>query len=89
MILDEDVHVERWARKRLELKPGMAALWQVPGRSDIAFDEMTKLDYLYVTSWSSKEYVRLILLTLPSLFRPRKAYERPPARALRVTTTAS
>jgi len=35
---------------------------------------MTKLDYLYVTSWSLKEDVRLILLTVPSLFRTRQAY---------------
>jgi lipopolysaccharide/colanic/teichoic acid biosynthesis glycosyltransferase len=35
---------------------------------------MTKLDYLYVTNWSLKEDFRLILLTLPSLGRKRKAY---------------
>jgi exopolysaccharide biosynthesis polyprenyl glycosylphosphotransferase len=74
LILEEDEYVESWARKRLELKPGMTGLWQVLGRSDIPFDEMTKLDYLYVTSWSLKEDVRLILLTLPSLFRTRQAY---------------
>ena len=74
LILEEDRHVESWARKRLELKPGMTGLWQVLGRSDIPFEEMTKLDYLYVTSWSLKEDLRLILLTLPSLFRARQAY---------------
>jgi exopolysaccharide biosynthesis polyprenyl glycosylphosphotransferase len=74
LILEEDRYVESWARKRLELKPGMTGLWQVLGRSDIPFEEMTKLDYLYVTSWSLKEDIRLILLTLPSLFRARKAY---------------
>lgn len=74
LILEEDKYVESWARKRLELKPGMTGLWQVLGRSDIPFEEMTKLDYLYVTSWSLKEDLRLILLTLPSLFRTRQAY---------------
>ena len=74
LILEEDQHVERWARKRLELKPGITGLWQVLGRSDIGFDEMTKLDYIYVTSWSLKEDIRLILLTLPALFRRREAY---------------
>jgi exopolysaccharide biosynthesis polyprenyl glycosylphosphotransferase len=74
LILEEDEYVERWARKRLELRPGITGLWQVLGRSDIPFEDMTKLDYLYVTSWSLKEDLRLILLTLPALFRPRKAY---------------
>jgi exopolysaccharide biosynthesis polyprenyl glycosylphosphotransferase len=74
LILEEDGHVTDWARKRLELRPGITGLWQVLGRSDIPFAEMTKLDYLYVTSWSLKEDVRLILLTIPSLLRQRKAF---------------
>lgn len=74
LILDEDQHVEFWARRRLNLKPGMTGLWQVLGASDIPFDEMTKLDYLYVTNWSLREDLRLIMLTLPALVRGRAAY---------------
>ncbi len=74
LILEEDQYVVDWARKRISLKPGITGLWQVLGRSDIPFDEMTKLDFLYVTSWSLKEDLRLILLTLPSLFRKRQAF---------------
>src|SRR5262245_38873960 len=74
LILAEDQHIERWARRRLELKPGMTGLWQVLGASDIPFDEMTKLDYLYVTNWSLREDLRLIMLTVPALVRPRAAY---------------
>jgi exopolysaccharide biosynthesis polyprenyl glycosylphosphotransferase len=74
LILDEDRHVAAWARRRLDLKPGMTGLWQVLGASDIPFDEMTKLDYLYVTNWSLREDVRLMMLTLPALARIRSAY---------------
>jgi exopolysaccharide biosynthesis polyprenyl glycosylphosphotransferase len=74
LILDEDKYVQRWARRRLKLKPGMTGLWQVLGASDIPFDEMTKLDYLYVTNWSLREDLRLIMLTLPALARARAAY---------------
>jgi exopolysaccharide biosynthesis polyprenyl glycosylphosphotransferase len=74
LILDEDQYVVRWARRRLKLKPGMTGLWQVLGASDIPFDEMTKLDYLYVTNWSLREDLKLILLTLPALARARAAY---------------
>jgi exopolysaccharide biosynthesis polyprenyl glycosylphosphotransferase len=74
LILAEDQHVAEWARKRLDLRPGITGLWQVLGRSDIPFDEMTKLDYLYVTNWSIAEDIRLILRTLPALLRQRNAY---------------
>jgi len=74
LILDEDQHVAAWARRRLDLKPGMTGLWQVLGASDIPFDEMTKLDYLYVTNWSLREDIRLIMLTVPALTRIRSAY---------------
>jgi exopolysaccharide biosynthesis polyprenyl glycosylphosphotransferase len=74
LILEEDRFVTEWARRRLHLKPGITGLWQVLGRSDIPFDEMKKLDYLYVTNWSLREDLRLILLTLPALTRARAAY---------------
>jgi exopolysaccharide biosynthesis polyprenyl glycosylphosphotransferase len=74
LILAEDQHVAEWARKRLALRPGMTGLWQVLGRSEIPFEEMTKLDYLYVTNWSLAEDMRLILRTLPALLRKRAAY---------------
>jgi lipopolysaccharide/colanic/teichoic acid biosynthesis glycosyltransferase len=72
LILDEDQHVHDWARKRLDLKPGMTGLWQVLGRSDIPFEEMVKLDYMYVTGWSLKTDLRLIARTFPVAFGRRK-----------------
>lgn len=74
LILEEDLYVEDWGRRRLDLKPGMTGLWQVLGRSDIPFSEMVRLDYLYVTGWSLFADVRLILRTVPTLFGPRNAY---------------
>ncbi|MDQ3866709.1 MAG: sugar transferase [Actinomycetota bacterium] len=74
LILEEDEHVREWARTRLNLKPGMTGLWQVLGASDIPFEEMTRLDYVYVTNWSLWGDVRLILRTLPALARARRAY---------------
>jgi lipopolysaccharide/colanic/teichoic acid biosynthesis glycosyltransferase len=67
LILDEDRFVEAWARQRLNLKPGCTGPWQVLGRSGIPFEEMVKLDYLYVTGWSLFYDLRLILRTLPIL----------------------
>lgn len=74
LILDEDKHVPSWARKRLDLKPGMTGLWQVLGRSEIPFEEMTSLDYVYITNWSIWNDFALLFRTLPTLFRTRHAY---------------
>src|SRR5581483_11315766 len=74
LILDEDQHVQAWGKTRLRLKPGITGLWQVLGRSEIPFDEMTRLDYLYVTDWSLWRDVTLICRTLPALLRTRNAY---------------
>jgi exopolysaccharide biosynthesis polyprenyl glycosylphosphotransferase len=65
LILDEDAHVDLWRRRRLDLRPGITGLWQVLGRDEIPFEEMVKLDYLYVTSWSLGGDVRLLLRTVP------------------------
>jgi exopolysaccharide biosynthesis polyprenyl glycosylphosphotransferase len=65
LVAEEDAMVDAWARGRLDLTPGITGLWQVLGRTDIPFEEMVKLDYLYVTNWSLWGDVRLILRTLP------------------------
>jgi exopolysaccharide biosynthesis polyprenyl glycosylphosphotransferase len=74
LILEEDCHIAEWARKRLKLKPGVTGLWQVLGRNEIPFEEMTKLDYLYVTGWSLWGDIQLVLRTIPAILRPRRAY---------------
>jgi exopolysaccharide biosynthesis polyprenyl glycosylphosphotransferase len=74
LILEEDRHIREWARRRLNLKPGITGPWQVLGRSEIPFEEMVKLDYLYVTSWSVLNDFRLMVQTLPALARSRGAY---------------
>jgi exopolysaccharide biosynthesis polyprenyl glycosylphosphotransferase len=39
-------------RRRLVVKPGITGLWQVNGRSDLAWDEAVRLDLRYVENWS-------------------------------------
>jgi exopolysaccharide biosynthesis polyprenyl glycosylphosphotransferase len=69
LVAEEDRMVNGWGRGRLDLTPGITGLWQVLGRTSIPFQEMVKLDYLYVTNWSLWGDVRLILRTLPVVLR--------------------
>jgi exopolysaccharide biosynthesis polyprenyl glycosylphosphotransferase len=71
LILEEDQHVVDWRRQRLNLKPGVTGLWQVLGRDDIPFEEMVRLDYVYVTTWSLLNDLKLIIRTFPALLRSR------------------
>jgi exopolysaccharide biosynthesis polyprenyl glycosylphosphotransferase len=57
-------HIPGWGRRRIDLTPGLTGLWQVLGRTAIPFEEMIKLDYLYVTNWSLWGDVRLLLKTI-------------------------
>lgn len=71
LILEEDSEVGAWGRRRLDLKPGITGMWQVLGRDDIPFEEMVRLDYLYVTSWSPGHDVSLLVRTLPRVLARR------------------
>jgi exopolysaccharide biosynthesis polyprenyl glycosylphosphotransferase len=69
LIAEEAQYVRDWGRKRLDLKPGITGLWQVHGRSAIPFEEMVRLDYLYVTTWSVWNDFLLLLRTVAVVAR--------------------
>jgi exopolysaccharide biosynthesis polyprenyl glycosylphosphotransferase len=73
LILEEARYVEAWAETRLDLKPGITGIWQVSGRSGIPFAEMVRLDYLYVTTWSLGNDLRILCKTLPVVMRGESA----------------
>jgi exopolysaccharide biosynthesis polyprenyl glycosylphosphotransferase len=71
LILEEDCEITEWGRRRLDLKPGITGPWQVLGRTDIPFEEMVKIDYLYVTNWSLWRDLKLMVQTIPAIIRER------------------
>jgi exopolysaccharide biosynthesis polyprenyl glycosylphosphotransferase len=73
LIESEHRQLRGWSQTRVDLTPGLTGLWQVLGRTNIPFEEMIKLDYLYVTNWSLWNDVRLILRTLPVVMTRRGA----------------
>jgi exopolysaccharide biosynthesis polyprenyl glycosylphosphotransferase len=74
LMVEEAKHCRGWTQKRLDITPGITGLWQVLGRSDIPFDEMVKLDYMYVTGWSLSWDIKLLLQTIPAVLSKRGAY---------------
>jgi exopolysaccharide biosynthesis polyprenyl glycosylphosphotransferase len=65
---------ELWHRKRLDMKPGITGLWQVSGRNRLTFDEMVRMDLYYIENWSLLLDLKIILQTLPVMWRGEDAY---------------
>ena len=73
-VLYEADQITGWAAHRLDMTPGITGLWQVLGRNDMPFEEMTKLDYLYVTNWSLWWDLKILCQTIPVVLGKRGAY---------------
>ncbi len=65
LVADEDIRVQGWHRRRLELTPGMTGPWQILGPSRVPLSEMVAIDYLYVANWSLWTDVKIMLRTVP------------------------
>ena len=66
--------LEDWHRKRYLVLPGMTGLWQVSGRSELDFDELVRLDFLYLERWSVFLDLSIMLKTIPAVLRRRGAW---------------
>jgi lipopolysaccharide/colanic/teichoic acid biosynthesis glycosyltransferase len=71
---EEVEHYETWMRRRLEVRPGLTCLWQIRGRSDLAFDEWMRLDVEYVERHSFAFDLQILVLTIPAVLSGRGAY---------------
>jgi len=73
-VVDEAEQITGWAGRRVETTPGITGLWQVLGRTDLPFEEMVKLDYIYVTNWSLWWDIKILFQTIPAILARRGAY---------------
>ena len=65
----DDLH-----KKRYLVLPGMTGLWQVSGRSDLSFDELVRLDFFYIETWSVWLDLTILARTIPVVLGRRGAY---------------
>jgi exopolysaccharide biosynthesis polyprenyl glycosylphosphotransferase len=70
----ESNEIGGWAARRFDVRPGVTGLWQVSGRNDLPFDELQRLDYSYVASWSLWWDLRILWHTPASVLRRSGAY---------------
>jgi exopolysaccharide biosynthesis polyprenyl glycosylphosphotransferase len=66
--------LEDWHKKRYLVMPGITGLWQVSGRSDLDFDDLVRLDFLYLERWSVFLDLSILVKTVPAVFLRRGSY---------------
>ncbi len=66
--------LEDWHKKRYLVLPGITGLWQVSGRSELDFDDLVRLDFLYLEQWSIFLDMAILLKTIPAVFSRRGAF---------------
>ena len=74
--LDPDGLSERfrmWSVERSHVRPGMTGLWQVRGRSRLPFEEMVRLDLIYIRTRSFLLDIQIALETVPAVLSGRGA----------------
>lgn len=63
-----------WQARRFEFRPGITGLWQVSGRNDLGMDDLRRLDYLYVASWSLWWDIKIVWDTPRAMVKGFGAY---------------
>jgi len=58
-----------WHTCRLEVRPGLTGLWQIRGRGTTTFDERLRLDVEYIRSMSIGTDLKILFLTVGSMFK--------------------
>jgi exopolysaccharide biosynthesis polyprenyl glycosylphosphotransferase len=66
--------LEEWHKARYLVLPGMTGLWQISGRSGLAFDDLVRLDFTYLENWSVWLDISIIAKTIPAVVTGRGAY---------------
>jgi exopolysaccharide biosynthesis polyprenyl glycosylphosphotransferase len=66
--------LDDWHKKRYLVTPGITGLWQVSGRSDLDFDDLVRLDFLYLERWSVFLDLSILLKTIPAVLSRRGAF---------------
>jgi len=61
-------------KKRYLVLPGLTGLWQVSGRSELSFDELVRLDFYYIETWSIWLDLTIMARTIPVVLGRRGAY---------------
>ena len=65
---------EEWYKKRVSVRPGITGVWQVTGRSEVAFEDMILLDLYYIYNRSVLLDFQVLLETAAVVLKQKGAH---------------
>lgn len=68
-IRDYELFEENWQKRRLSVRPGITCLWQISGRNELPFEKWIELDMEYIDNWSLFLDLKILVKTIPAVFR--------------------
>ena len=60
---------ERWQRRRLSMRPGLACIWQVTDRNLATFEKWMEYDLHYIDNWSLMLDLKIAIQTIPAVLK--------------------
>jgi exopolysaccharide biosynthesis polyprenyl glycosylphosphotransferase len=66
--------LDDWHKKRYLVLRVINGLWQISGRSELDFDDLVRLDFLYLERWSVGLDLAILLKTVPAVLSRRGAF---------------
>lgn len=73
-LVSEVEQYTEYDKQRLLVTPGATGMWQVGGRNDVDFDEMVRLDLIYIQNRSVWLDLKIMLETVKVMIKPNGAY---------------
>jgi len=69
VVADELTPYGEFVDDYLAARPGMTGAWQISGRNRLSYENRVLLDVGYVRGWSLWRDIRILVLTVPAVFR--------------------
>jgi len=67
-------HYKEWHKKRIIVRPGITGVWQVTGRSEVAFEDMILLDLYYIYNRSVLLDFQVLMETANAVLKQKGAF---------------
>jgi len=64
----------KYKQLRRDVKPGITGYWQIHGRQDVSYEERIRMDVQYMTNWSLRLDLEILLKTPWKVLRKEGAY---------------